>query len=299
MKFHFELVIAKARIITTSLARRFWEMDPAPGDRLTSERRMQMYERILRQGGFHPPTWASATCEETGGEYRVNGKHTSGLFLGLAAEFPGHTAIIEKYKCRTLEDVSRLYGTFDSAIMSRRAADINRSVAATVTELADVPATVINACVSGIAQNMERGAWRNVSNRPLGERAEALFDHTDFVLWVNSVLGAGDQTRHIRRQGVICAMFDTFQKNKAQATAFWCAVRDETGPRPTNPDRALARWLLTTIVTSKANARSKEKKKADAREFYVNGLIAWNAFRESREIKAFKYRESMKVPKCV
>jgi hypothetical protein len=101
--------------VTKKLAAEFAEMDPAPRDRPLSERRLSVYRSLWSRGLFRPCTWARAYCAETGGLYRVNGKHTSTLLAGLS-EIPEFYVTVEDYQCDTLEDVAHLYGTFDSRL---------------------------------------------------------------------------------------------------------------------------------------------------------------------------------------
>ncbi len=57
-------------------------------------------------------------------------------------------AVVEVFECDTLDDVARLYSTYDSKLQSRNVGDINRSFASCVPQLAEVDATTINNCVS-------------------------------------------------------------------------------------------------------------------------------------------------------
>lgn len=56
--------LEKPRTVLASkhLVAEFFEMEPAPHDRPLSERRMQVYERILKDGSFRTVTWASVHC---------------------------------------------------------------------------------------------------------------------------------------------------------------------------------------------------------------------------------------------
>jgi len=294
----WQLVTAKTQKITMPLAKSFADMEPAPGDRRLSENRLRVYERILRQGNWRPCVWSKATCEETGGVYRVNGKHTSVLFSRLAEEFPDCVVTVETYQCPTLEDVGRLYGTFDASITARTTRDINRAFSSTVAELADIPDRVIDICVTGIAVVGMAGDWRRVSVVPPQERAEAILDHTEFVLWLASLLPSSPKNRHMLRSGVSAAMFATWSKCKRDATAFWSAVRDETGETPKCPDRVLSKWLLTTQVNNGAFGSLPKSRKADIREMYVRCLHAWNAYRRKAELTHLKYRAETQVPAC-
>ena len=159
----------KTQDVTKRLAQAISTMESPPRERPVSERRLQVYERIMREGGFRPVTWAKAYCKETGSTYRVNGQHTS-LLMSRMAEEPGMQkfhATVEVYECATLDDVSRLYATFDSKTMSRTTADINRSFAACVPALEGLPNNAINLCVAGIAYSRYQEKYTN-QTQPAG-----------------------------------------------------------------------------------------------------------------------------------
>lgn len=284
----------KTHRVTRKLAREFAEMDPAPHDRPLSERRLQVYQRLFGQGGFRPCTWARASCAETGGLYRVNGKHTSTLLAGVDP-LPEYYVTVEDYACDTLEDVAKLYATFDSKMQSRTVSDINLSFAATVPELAPLPARVINLAVAGMGYHLWEGSVSR-HHQP-AERAELLLEYPEFLVWLADVLAAGAEaegrrnSRHLMRQPVVAAMFATWQKAGGPASEFWLAVRDETGPAPTLPDRKLARYLLTVGVDSGGGARYRVRR-ADSREFYVKCIHAWNAWRKGEKTDLRYYAEA-------
>lgn len=280
----------KTQKVTKALAKQFMDMDSAPHDRPLSERRLAVYERLLNEGSFRPVTWATALCEETGGVYRVNGKHTSTL-LASQKEIPEFFVTIEEYECDSLEDVAKLYSTFDSKMQSRTASDINQSFAATISALAGVAARTINIAVAGMTYHL--GTY---NNQP-AERAESLLEYPEFVVWLhglaseNSPLessnkGVTGSCKHILRQGVVGAAFGCWQKAKGPASEFWRAVRDETGARPDLPDRKLARYLAATGST--LGLGSRRSRRGDVREMYVKSIHAWNAWRKG-EPTALRY----------
>lgn len=279
---------------TRKLAERFATMDPAPKDRPLSERRLQVYEQIINRGEFRPVTWASAYCTETGGTYRVNGKHTS-ILLSRADPIPTLFVTIEEYECDELEDVARLYATFDSKMQSRTASDIYRSFASCVPELVDIPHRAINLSISGMAYAEHQDAYGRFTP---AERAEAILEHSDFALWVNDIIPFNvGKNRHLQRLAVYAAVFATYQKSKAAATEFWKAVCEESGKEATLPDRKLARYLLTHFSAkggSQANTRSTRYRVAD-REIFVKCLHAWNAWRKE-EATNLQYHADAEVP---
>jgi hypothetical protein len=275
----------------------FANLDAAPHDRPLSERRLNAYRAMFQQGLFRPCTWAKAFCTETNGWYRVNGKHTS-ILLASMPEIPEFYVTIEEYKCDTLHDVARLYATFDSRIQSRTSRDINVSFAATVPALAEVSGRVVNLSVVGMAYY----TWGDACHKKQpAERAELLLEHTDFVLWLNGIVGLkGKQkedegiksSQHLQRGAVAAAMMATWMKVPDKATEFWTAVRDETGARNTLPDRKLAHWLLTTGTL---NVGVKTEKRADEREFYARCVTGWNAWRQGKSTD-LRYYPSADLP---
>jgi hypothetical protein len=278
---------------TKALANEFVEMEPAPHDRPLSERRLMVYEKMFKAGGFRPVTWAKCHCEETGTTYRVNGKHTSVLLSGLD-EIPPFYVVVEEYEAETLEDVAKLYATFDSRSMVRTTADINRSFAAAIPEIADISSRLINVLVGGISYTRWLDHYGSI---PPAERAEQLLDCVDFCLWTNGIFNGSEHLhRHMARVPVVGAMKLTFDKSKKDSTTFWTAVRDETGTTPTLPDRKLARFLVTSSLQGKQVPGILRNRNVSAREFYVKSIHAWNAYRNNKQTD-LKYYANVDIPK--
>lgn len=279
--------------VTKKLSTEYANMTPAPRDRPLSERRLMVYERVVNLQGFRPVAWAKAYCKETGEWYRVNGKHTSTLFSGMES-LPELYAVIEEFECDTLEDVAKLYSTYDSKMQSRTTRDINMSFAGTMPELTEVPGRVINLTVSGLSYHL----WQDkYSETPAPERAELLLDHGDFCLFLNELIGPGasHKYKHLARLGVAAAIFGGFKKAKGKCFEFWSAVRDETDTKPDDMSRQLARFLLTT---SSSTTRFSSKEKVGNHQFYVMSIKAWNAWRNNKNVK-LRYSATEKTPAFV
>lgn len=262
---------------TKKLAESIANMTPAPNDRPLSPRRMEIYEQLRQRGELRPFVWAIAHCKENQNDYRVNGKHTSTLLV--ENEIPKDFLVtVEEYVCDTMKDVAQLYATFDSKIPVRTCNDIYVSFAGTLPELAGVSNTTIKLAASGMAY----GTWLENTPRILpADRAELLLVHPEFVLWFHELLMPNQENgfgKHIRRQPVIGAMFNTWNKCRKDATEFWSLVRDDSGPSPSSPERRLTRYLLEVGVRSGNGARSRVRT-ATTREMYSKCVHAWNAWR--------------------
>jgi hypothetical protein len=296
----YELVgTPKTEKVTQSLAIRFRDMDPVPHDRPLNPKRVDAYRKMLAAGLFRPVQWATVHCNQTQATYRVNGKHTSNLF----AEYehlpqPIH-ATLEHYHCDDLDDVARLYATFDSRTQLRTANDINRAFAAVDPELCELPSKVVNLCVTAISYSIHREEY---FRKPAAERAECLLDEVNkqFIHWVHEVLAARNEaTQHLWRGPVVAAMHTTWSKSRRDANEFWLAVRDGTGVTPKTPDRVLNKFLLTKTVNYGGGATSRKAGALAApREMFVKCLHAWNAWRRDTTTD-LKYHAQGKIPAAV
>ncbi len=277
--------------VTARLAKEFAEMEAAHVDRPLSERRLQVYRKVRSDGGFRPVSWAKAWCVETEQFYRVNGKHTSTLFSD--GDNPENLyAVVEEYRCGTLEDVAKLYATFDSQSQTRSTGDINRSFANVISELASFPTRLVNLCVSAL--NFDPSHPQS-SKGQAAERAEVLFDNVDTCIWLRDILGDQNKFRHLHRVAVAGAIIASGKKSKTAATQFWTAVREETGERPDLPDRKLAKFLITTRVYGGNRTDLPARFIISQREYFVKCARAWNAWRKG-ESTDMKYSPAHKIP---
>lgn len=286
----------KTTKVTKAIVKEFADMEPAPRDRPLSERRVEVYKKIAEQGGFRPLTWASAKCGETGSVYRVNGKHTSTMLSRLDKLPDDLYVTVDRYYCDELDDVAKLYATFDSRLQSRNTADINRSFASCVPELGEVAARTINLVVSGIAFHQY---GTDYSRLQPAERAEALLEHHGFAVWAHNLFGHSDNTNpHMKRVAVFAAMFGSYCVSKSDAEKFWVAVMEETGTSPNLPDRKLARFLLLYHSKKASGSDKSARYRVTDKEYYVKCVHAWNAWRKG-ETTNLNYFADAKIPKMV
>lgn len=296
----YELVgTPKTEKVTQQLAIKFRDMDPVPHDRNLNPRRLEAYRKMLAQGMFRPLQWATAYCNETQGNYRVNGKHTSTLCAEYEVLPQELFVTVEHYHCEKLDDVAVLYGTFDSRTQVRTANDIVRAFAAVDPELSLMPSKIVNLCVSAISYSRYGDKFHSKS---AAERAECLLEDEckAFVGWVHDVLASNsDTTRHLWRSPVVAAMHATWNKSRRASHEFWLAVRDGTGTTPKVPDRVLNRFLLTHVVNNGLQRTSRKSSVlCPPREMYVKCIHAWNAWRRGTTTD-LKYHAQAKIPSPV
>jgi len=261
---------------------------------------LAIYERLLRSGQMRPCTWATAYCKETNQTYRINGKHTSILYAGIIQKEPNiledQVVIIEHYVCDTLEDVARLYATFDSRAAVRTGSDLARAFAASVPELSQLRTATIRLAVTALSMDHNPIHWYTEF---VADRTERILDNVEFVVWLEEMFGEETRVkRHIARGPVAAAMCTTWRKSHKAATEFWLAVRDETGDKPKLPDRTLARYLLTTSIGIGQGSRRAASRCDPAIAFYVKCIHAWNAWRSNKGTD-LKYYAAAKIPSAI
>lgn len=279
--------------VTPALIRRFAEMEPCPKDRPKKPPILAVVRKALEAGTFRTCEWASATCQETGREYRVNGKHTSSVMADMIGRLPDLFVVVSKFDCPTLQDLADLYATFDVRTSTRTTGDINRIYAASHPDLAALPAKVINTAVTGMAQNL----WEcSYATRPPEERALLMLEHTNFVLFAHAIWREPEKENsdHLVRGPVAAAMARTFFKCPKAANVFWRLVRDANTGDPRSPDRVLHKYLTTHSVSMGHGIKSR-KSAAAAREIFVKCIHGWNAWRRG-ESTSLKYHPDAKTP---
>lgn len=273
---------------TQALAEKYRDMEAAPHDRAIRESRLSFLKGAAESGNLRVAAYASAFCKETGTEYRVNGKHTANVLAEMNGSAPaGLQATIERYECDTLEDVARLYATFDPPKSARSANEIYQQFAGCDPLLEEINAKTISLCASGIGL----GEWGNAAvSRSAEERASKMLENRQFVLFVDRLLNRGADSRHLRRAPVVAAMYLTWRKAPKLAWDFWCLVLTGEGSHPTTPDRVLQKWLIGSSLRG-GNAGGK----GGSKEMLAKCIHAWNAWRDG-ESTALKYYPDKPVP---
>lgn len=289
----FKLLDTKLLKVTPKVAEAHRDMASAPCDRRLSPERLRYLRKELFAGSLRPVTWATVVCAETSTEYRVNGKHTSHVLSEAEPNASSCFAFLERYACDTLEDVARLYATFDSRKSARTPGDIYMAFAGSDPVLAGLPNSLIRQAVSGIAF----ATWEHSdANASPEEKALKLLEHSAFATWLHPLVANKHVSSHIRRAATVAAMFRTWRKAPREAAEFWEFVRDGSGADHKAPDRRLYKYLLETGLCRVSHGGTRRI--ATDHELYVKSLHAWNAWRRG-EPTNMKYHAAAKTPAVV
>jgi hypothetical protein len=280
-----------------ALHAKFATMEPAPNDRPMRIANRKFLRSAILEGRFRNCNYASAFCKQTGKLYRVNGKHTSSILNEMNGEAPKDLwAIVEEYECDTLEDVAKLYSTFDVAKSARTPSDINRAYAASHPDLEALPERCINVSATGMSYYLRAckstAKSMSTSNDSQERRAQRLLEYPNFVCFLSRIIGTSKEVRNkLARGPVAAAMFGTWLKSQSDASDFWLLTRDDSHPKPNDATRVLSRFLLKCSV----GRRNRTADTASELEVYTRCIHAWNAWRKG-ESTTLKYFADKPVP---
>jgi hypothetical protein len=276
---------------TPALARKFRDMERFPRDRDLNLRRLEFVKTTMRSGEFRGSEWVSALNRDDGKIYRLNGRHTSTAMCDLFEEGVSIDAnmLVREYACDTLEDMARLWSTFDPAQSARRKPDILRSFAGAEPALSEVSSRTLSLATAGLAFNL----WEVESSRkPVVDQAMLLLQNVEFARWFADIVHDQSSCSHMRRIAVAAAMARTYFKNKAAATEFWLKIRDDCDDPVRSGSRVLYRWLLKHSL---GGEKGRGKENASSREMFVRCLLGYNAWRKGEDTK-LQYLPKAKTP---
>ena len=246
--------------------------------------RMAWLEERLREGKFHDPTWARARINGTC--YKMDGGHSASMLSNTTLDIPTDLCVtILDFDCETQQDLADLFDQFDARNSIRTSIEKTNAHARVEPELDEISPTDINCAIRGIATAL----WRCGEYERLDEdaRISLIHDHTDFIRWAAPFV----RVRHLRRTGIVAAMFDTYARNRNDATEFWVSVRDENHPDNKNATRRLAVFLRDSVGGAKTGRHPW-----GTRAIYVKCCHAWNAWKGG-DSTALKYHPNAPLPR--
>ncbi len=167
---------------TEELASSIHELEQLEGDRKEKIALLKKLEESMDDGVIGIQV---VIVKLDGVYYRVNGKHTSALYMNKSYLFESvPQAIVVFYDVETLEDAVVIFSKYDYRPSSRISNEIYRVHAKSVPALrrANVPDWAVAACVNGMAMFDHGKRWDTVS--PYERARTYIATQTQFILWV-------------------------------------------------------------------------------------------------------------------
>lgn len=272
----FELVSSETMPLTAEMAKEFSAMQASPTERPINDRRVKHLLSKAEDDLLTPFGWSVAVVD--GVKYRMNGQHSSNMLNSLNGNFPdGLKVHMDTYQVPSMEGLAMLFRQFDDRVSSRGPADVAGAYQGLQPALKDVDKHSAKMAVEGISWQR-----KNIVGLPTQDKDDryGLFNELElhgFIIWSGELLSK--KTPEMKRVPILSAMFATFDTNEQKAREFWELVsRGGEEYEDNDATTILSDWLLKAL-----NGEFKIKPKPA--EFYNASIYAWNAWRESREIK--------------
>jgi len=279
----FSLVKSESLPLTKELAEKHRSTTPSPTERDLDKTRVAYLADKAAAGELLPFQWAVARLGDD--VYRINGHHSSTMLSSLNGSFPERLTVhFDEFKVDTLNDLALLFRQFDARKSSRSSADVSGAYQGIHDDLDGAPKDFAKLAVEGIA-------WyqKNIlgSRYKLGDDQYNLFEvqgHHPFILWVSSIHSV--KTPEMKSAPISAAMYATFVVNEAEARVFWDVVsRGGDIANDTAPATVLDTWLKAI------KAKEFSKKPIKPMEVYQGCIVAWNAYRDGRDLTTgIKYK---------
>jgi hypothetical protein len=269
--------------LTRELAMMFNAMTPSPTERRFDEKRLQFLQERYDDGFFLPCLWASVWLGGT--QFRMNGNHSSTLFVKLPEPFPARLHVhLDEYEADTPEDMVELFRQFDARQSARTPEDVAGAYQHRHPELADIPTRIAKIGIEGIAWYL-----RVIEGIPSGKGDDRykLFrrsEYYNFLHWLGVLLTI--KTPELKKMEVIAAMYatDVVASGENGSQAFWEEVaRGGRSYEDQHPTTVLDKWLKAC-----RDGTCEDTMKS---AFHYQGCIyAWNAYREERNIRDIRFQ---------
>lgn len=249
----------------------------------------------MQKSTFLPETvcLASCFCDEDGFEYRINGQHccwarTQLTETGKDAIKPFQVTYV-RYKASTIEDVRRLYASYDRAAPRTRS-NIIEAYLAGRGEFNDHTISLVKLT----AQALALWLWESPTERGKHSADDiAYLMCKDHARTVGLVLDFCDETpnlisiKYMRRSPVLAAMLETFSKAVKPSIEFWYQIKIGLGFTGENDPRLRLRDALMAYGVQKSAVHA-EKKYTDTESMYRWCISCWNFWRENGEVKQLR-----------
>ncbi len=286
-------------ILDRKLAESMLELVQFVGERAIVNRQVADLQRAMIRGTFMPERvqLCVAHCKEDGLDYRMNGQHTSWAVLELPEnEKPAYKVKLYKYTCETMNDVRQLYSTFDRNLARSMGNVINAYVLGQ-TGFEKFDASAIRHVAAGFAL----WRWEHAHERQKydGDARGALMitEFRDLSIGVlNMLMGLGrtPEIGHLWRAPTIAAIFETRSKVIGDSNTFWKGIADGLGFETKTDPRLKLRTLLRETSLSVRGQHTRVSQEY----MYRACILAWNAWREGRELAYIKAGQVTKRPRA-
>ena len=282
---HFKLIRSQTHPLTKEFLAKFLAYPPSPTELDRKDKRVKHLRDKAERGLLIPFQWSIA--EFNGMTYRMNGRHSSEMLAALNGKFPNDLFVhLDEYSVESDGGLAMLFRQFDDRASGRSPADVAGAYQGLEPDLREVPRPPAKLAVEAITwyrKNVEKAPYEDGDDRYRVFHERAL--HA-YIAWVSELFA--HKVPELANDGVMAAIFGTYEANRARAEIFWPQVAkggDEY--QEGAPDRVLSEWLRAAIE----EGTQENAAKLTPSQKYQGCVYAWNAWRRDQaSIKDIKYQ---------
>ena len=271
-RLNVEIVSDKVVVLDASKAAEYIDLPIFPGERIVQDDWVQRLYDEMRKGTFNEKLVVLSTAVLDGVTYKVNGQHTSWAIVYMPPNYSIDVREI-RYKVKDKTQLKLVYSTYDR-LNVRTDTHISKVILVDTPVMDGIPTTVLAPALGGL--RLWLYAERREQDRVTPDQMATLVQK-DYPELFRRVALCFQQHRQYARslmpQGVMAALYATFDKLPTKADEFWTPVLAGTGLDSRSDARWRLRKLLLSIAESKAKARS-DKVKVTREELFTLCCVA-------------------------
>lgn len=268
--------------LTIESAMGILEFGTFKGERPVDDRHVQELFDEMANGRFRAEHVRIAVAVMGGDTFRINGQHTCWARTYMPK---GYECVVRKlvYRVPNYEELKKLYSFFDPAYSSRTTNHLTRLLLLDTKATEGLSPTVIGHLSSAFKfwfWGDSRAALRRQGHNEVAMQVQK---NPELFQAVAAFYQPFIKTPHVaRRQAVIAAIFECWDKRPTLAMDFWKPVCDGLGLTDKEDARyVLMRWLQSHNLET---TQDKTKKSTSAEEMYRICINAWNRWRAGEKI---------------
>jgi hypothetical protein len=224
-----------------------------------------------------------ATATLDGVKYGINGQHTCWMRLSLPEDLKKASVRYVEYEVDSMEQLKRLYAVFDVNKV-RSHGHLVRALLVGSEETEGVWPSTINLISAGLKLFLceDRHGQQRIGPH---EVASLVTDKYGPLFTTVGTFWQSHKTQsHIKRAGVIGAMFATYEKVPTKADEFWEPVATGLGLSDKGDPRYKLRELLLKVKVQ-GNSNDKKVRILTSEDIYRHAIQAWNKWRRNEKIE--------------
>lgn len=294
----------KQIVLTRRLADEILGFPRCEYERTLDSQHVANLQKLMAHGLFagELTNLAAAYCVALKIWLRLNGQHTCWAVKLWPKDMPFPRIVVNllKYRCDTEDDVRIQWNKFDR-IKIRTPGNVINAILHNQVGFEDCSTRTKKALTDGLAFWKWETPHEQNKHGPEERAVLVLTDERKLAVAVLNILRAIPRTpvtQHVWRAPTFAAMYETCQASMSDSLDFWKAIGEGTGMgKKGDPKLTLMHYLQQNQL--KGASTSHRLGELTEREMMYRGCImAWNAWRESRDLYVLKPSTTIRRPRA-